>query len=418
MSRRLAAILSVAALLLSVAPATAVEPLSGAIFTTEVICDGTNINIYSDKEDVYLDGGPVHEGAAGLPDGDYYVKVTEPGGTLLGTSVGVGDDTPVHVTDGSFDICYQLSAILIKASGLPGATAGYDTTTNPGGVYKVWVCTDSAFTPSNCKTDNFKVLESEEPPEEATLNVIKFYDANANGINDDGIEITGWKINIHDDLNIDRFTPVTVILAPDTYTVTEYTPVEPNWISTTTNPVIVVLADGDETTVEFGNLCLGPGGGHTLGFWSNKNGKATMNDEGGLAPELALLSGLNLRNASGGDFDPASYALFRTWLLNATAVNMAYMLSAQLAAMELNVEAGFVSGDSLVYAPDVNDGDPSDFLTINTLISLANASLGADGYTPAGDPNRDEQEDLKDALDAANNNLNFVQETPCPFSFA
>ncbi|MEX0630355.1 MAG: hypothetical protein WEE67_08370 [Chloroflexota bacterium] len=410
---RLAVLGSTVAILLTASPALG-APVSGAIFTTVAACDGTNVNIYSDKDDVYLDGGPVHEGAAGLPNGEYYVKVTEPDGTLLGTSIGSGDDTPVVVVGGEFVSCYQLSSILIKDS---DASAGYDTSTNGGNVYKVWVCTDSDFTESNCKTDNFKVIESPIPPEEATLNVIKFYDANANGINDDGIEITGWKINIHDDLDIDRFTPVSVILAPDTYTVTEYTPVETNWISTTDNPVIVVLADGDETTVEFGNLCLGPGGGHTLGYWSNRNGQATMNDSGGPGSELTLLSLLNLKNAIGADFNPTTYAQFRTWLLHATAVNMAYMLSAQLAAMELNVEAGFVSGSALVYAPDVDDGDPSDFLTISSLMTLANTALGADGYTPAGDPNRDEQEDLKDALDAANNNLTFVQDTPCPFSF-
>lgn len=63
-------------------------PNTGAIFTTGSTCDGTNINIFNSKSDVYVDGGPAHEGAAGLPDGFYYVQVTEPGGALLGTSVG------------------------------------------------------------------------------------------------------------------------------------------------------------------------------------------------------------------------------------------------------------------------------------------------------------------------------------------
>ena len=34
---------------------------------------------------------------------------------------------------------------------------------------------------------------------------------------------------------------------------------------------------------------------------------------------------------------------------------MSYMLSAQLAAMELNVEAGFVDPDAIVYAPGLGD---------------------------------------------------------------
>src|SRR3982751_3177424 len=108
---------TVLAVLLPIAMATAAQAqVSGAIFTTNAACSGTNVNIFGAKTDVFLDGGPAHPGAAGLPDGDYYVKVTEPNGTLLGTSIGATDETPAHVTDGGFDQCYQLSAILIKAS--------------------------------------------------------------------------------------------------------------------------------------------------------------------------------------------------------------------------------------------------------------------------------------------------------------
>jgi len=44
--------------------------------------------------------------------------------------------------------------------------------------------------------------------------------------------------------------------------------------------------------------------------------------------------------------------------------------------------------------------------------------LCADGNTPSGDPNRAEQECVKNALDHANNNLNFIQAPgTCPFTF-
>jgi hypothetical protein len=142
------------------------------------------------------------------------------------------------------------------------------------------------------------------------------------------------------------------------------------------------------------------GGGHTLGFWSNKNGQAVMANAG-MTSELAMLSTLNLVGADGSNFDPASYTGFRTWLLSATATNMSNMLSAQLAAMELNVGAGFVNGNASVYVG-------SETMTIQELMDAANAALGVDGYTPSGDPNRADQEILKNALDAANNNLNFV----------
>src|SRR6185503_9794166 len=145
---------------------------------------------------------------------------------------------------------------------------------------------------SGSKTDNFKVKP--DVPASGTLNVNKFYDANGNGLNDDGQLITGWKVRIIDDVELFRFTPVSVVVAPDDYTVSEFDPAETNWIHTTANPVNVTVGAGETKTVEFGNLCLGAGGGHTLGFWSNKNGQATMNDGGSDAPELALLSSLCL----------------------------------------------------------------------------------------------------------------------------
>ena len=424
MARRRVATVAVTFLcfaLLLPASAPAQGPFTGAIFTTEMACDGTNVNIFASKDAVYLDGGPAHPGAAGLPDGEYYVRVTEPDGTLLGTTVDhPTDETPAVVVDGEFVECYQLSAILIRAS---DSLPGYDTTSNMGGEYKVEISPNEDFSPR--KSDNFKVEIGDDPggePETGELCVVKFYDANVNGINDDGQELDGWKVVIADGITYTRFTPVSIMLDPDDYTVTECAPNEPNWVATTPTSVPVTLEADEKETVEFGNVCLGGGGGHTLGYWSNKNGKATLNDapcmgSNCMASELALLSSLCLRTAGGGDFDPTSYTELRTWLLEGNAVNMAYMLSVQLAAMQLNVEAGFVDGGALVYAPGVPGASMLGFISIDDLIAQANMALCADGDTPDGDANRATQEALKDALDAANNNQNFVQSTPCPFSF-
>jgi hypothetical protein len=405
--------------------ALAAQPISGAIFTTDSTCSGVDLNIYGSKDAVYLDGGPAKEGAAGLPDGSYYVQVTEPDGTLLGTSVGTEDETPAHVTGGEFDSCYQLSAILHRASDVgspPFPIDGYDTTSNPGGEYKVWVSPNSEFPNDETKTDNFKVEEGEEGeekvPPQGTLNVLKFYDANANGVNDDGQEIKGWEFNIHDGVDWNRFTPISMVLSPDEYVVTEFDPLEPNWFHTTENPVVVTLENGDNETVEFGNVCVGGGGGLTLGFWSNKNGKRIFEGKDKGKASLALLSGLNLRNEKGSAFDPASYTEFREWLLGANAKNMAYMLSAQLAAMELNVAYGKVDGNSLIYAPGTESANALGFATASAVMAEANAELGVHGTAFSGDPWRGYQEALKDALDNANNNYTFVQPEPCPFSFA
>ena len=411
-STTLTTLVLIAMLLLVVQPALA-APVTGAIFTTDSTCSGVNFNVqYESKEDVYLNGGPRHPGAAGLsPEGAYYVQVTSPEGTLLGTSLGSSNETPIVVTGGEFDSCYQLWAILIKAS---NGEPGYDDTDNNGGEYKVWVSTDSTFVNSDTKTDNFKVRLPDEPPQDpdAHLNVLKFYDANANGIDDDAQYITGWKVNVRDGFDEDFYTPVTLLVEPDDYIVTEYMPIELNWMRTTLNPVLVTVASGDNTTVEFGNLCMGGGGGLTLGFWSNKNGKALIS-----CADLAMLRALNLRKATGSHYNPWGYSSFRSWLLSAKATNMAYMLSAQLAAMELNVFNGKVNGGALIYAPGTASANALGFATVNAVMAEANAELGLHGLTKAGSPYRAYQEALKNALDRANNNLTFVKATPCPFNF-
>ncbi len=393
-------------------------PLSGAIFTTESLCDGTNVNIFDSKAAVHLNGGPAHPGSAGLPDGEYYVQVTEPDGTLLGTSVGTTDETPVVISGGEFVTCYQLQAILRKASNAgpyPVAPDGYDTTSNGGGVYKVWVSTESSFTNSASKTDNFKVEEDGGTVQEnPILRVRKFYDANANGTLDLGeLLLDGWKFRIQDGFDIIRFTPVDIVVAPDTYAVTEFAPIETNWVTTTMNPQAVSLAEGEDKTLNFGNVCLGAGGGLTLGFWSNKNGQALIG-----ADDLAQLVALNLRDAGGNNFDPANYAAFRNWDLSANATNMAYMLSAQMSAMKLNVYNNKVNGNALIYAPGLPTVAPSGFASVNTILNAANTELGLHGFVLSGNSFRTYQENLKNALDRANNNLNFVQAQPCGFSFA
>jgi hypothetical protein len=402
----------------------AAPPITGAVFTTVSGCGDVNQNIYSAKGDVYLNGGPARPGAAGMPSGNYYVRVTEPSANdpvtgVLGTSVGgPAGDAPVNVTlGGDFFSCYQLTSIVRK---ITDSTPGYDSTNNNGGEYKVWVCQDDFSSASLCKTDNFKVKDAQVTA--GWLSVIKFYDANANGLNDDGDfnVLDGWQVRIDDGIHLVRLTPVLVGLDPlANYTVTESTPNETNWLSTTGNPVVNVSVAGttqaSPTKVTFGNVCLGEGGGLTLGFWSNKNGQAIIGKTAGV---YSALDGLNLRNTDGSNFDPTTYAPFRTWILGADAVNMANMLSAQLAAMKLNVMSGRVSGASLVYAPGVAGASALGFISVDSLMTAANNSLGTNVLTLSGNPARASQEVLKNALDNANNNKNFVQLKPCDFSFA
>lgn len=248
----------------------------------------------------------------------------------------------------------------------------------------------------------------------ATLNVTKFYDANANGQKDGGeSDITGWKVQVANGSTDVGVTPFTDSgLAPGDYTASEFSPIEPNWIATTPTSVLKTLVAGDDKTVSFGNVCTGAGGGLTIGFWTNKNGQALIGPT-----DLALLVGLNLRNADGSNFDPGNKTDLKRWLSKATATNMAYMLSAQLAAMELNVENGKVLGSALVYAPDVTGANDAGFITVNALMAEANTELGLHGLTLSDSQFRSYQETLKNALDHANNNTSFAQSSPCTFSF-
>jgi|SRR5215208_1629121 hypothetical protein len=437
-------------------PAVAADPISGAIFTTDSACSGVDLNIYGNKDEVYLNGGPAHPHAAGLPDGPYYVKVTQPDGTLLGTSVGSANETPVHVTNGGFDQCYQLSNILIKAS---DGSAGYDDTANSGGEYKAWVSTTSDFANDNSKTDNFKVKPQEDggPPPQATLHIRKYYDANANGQYDTGESyLDGWKFRIHDHIDWVRYTPANMVLDAstplNTYYVSEYMPLQSNWIETdpSTGPIDtassmeappvpatgtrvqqITLNNGDNPPpLEFGNVCLGAGGGLTLGFWSNSNGLAATKSMG-LETQLAFLRSLNLiqnvfdkkNNITGTkDFDPTAYKDFQSWLLKADSTNMAYMLSAQLAAMELNVQSGKVSPSALIYSPGTDSANALGFATVSDVMNEANAALSPTAtkggrLTVKASANRTYEENLKIALDKGNNNLNFVQSSPCAFTF-
>jgi len=409
----------------------AAPPLPGAIFTTDSTCTGVNVNIYGSKADVYLNGGPSHPGAASLPDGSYYVQVTNPGGdVLLGTSVGSGNETPFVVTNGHAN-CIQLCSVLISG-GNPDPNCGYDDTTNQGGEYKVWVSTINTFDNNSTKTDNFKVKAD---PVVATLCIDKFYDANVDGIKNNGeVSINGWQFTIvADDNGINtRFTsPLCMVLEAGLYHLFEATPVETNWLHTTAATVEVTIPTVPPgQTVEFGNVCLGAGGGLTLGFWSNKNGQNLEN-----AADFAFLNGLCLRTAGGGDQNfgtnlAQNKSALHDWLLNANATNMANMLSAQLAAMVLNVRHPGVTGTKLVYGGDCvkayqdsgqlpkNNGLSNGFITINDLMTAANTELCAHPLTISGSPFRAFQECMKTTLDQANNNINFVQGSPCPFTFS
>ncbi|MCA8964179.1 MAG: hypothetical protein H6838_00415 [Planctomycetes bacterium] len=174
--------------------------------------------------------------------------------------------------------------------------------------------------------------------------------------------------------------------------------------TTPTSFVVNVCGCVDVGVGEFGLRmqtmnCLG----RTPGFWRNKNGKAIIQSLTNNFAQLgAHLSLLHVVDADGNPFSTNDWNTYKTWLQQAEATNMSYMLSAHLVAMHWNVTSGGVSSFCIV------DGGPLGPVNIQTLMEMAVMALMTDGYTPAGDPNRAYQEQIKNALDAANNNLNWL----------
>ena len=449
---------AVAPLLIAAAMFTgqvAAHAISGAIFTSDAAAN-VNVNLYASKGDVYLNGGPPANApctSAGMNDGTYFFQVTNPSGSVL-LSTDTISERQFTVSGG---VITSATTHAVVDGTCPGSKAvqlvPFANTPNNGGVYKVWVTRQSdynaglgnfGFIPGHTKTDNFRVKPSTPPPPAtANLNVYKFYDANANGLWDGtDIPLAGWPMNVSNGFG---FNDTKLTQSPDGLATWTGLSVDENpyavaealaggtWVQSASivdgtptaaspeNPVSGLnLVAGETTEVDFGNYCTVPSGGHTLGYWSNKNGQATMNDGGSLQPELNMLDALNLRNGNGSHFNPGMtspvsqrYATFRTWILSANATNMAYMLSAQFAAMALNVEAGFVD-PAAFYIPY---GGTIGNLMLDANALLSNGVCGSTCSTVAAGPLRTDQEMVKNYLDQLNNGAAVVPATPCALVF-
>ena len=162
-TKKFVAILSIVMMIMMFSGQVLMAQSSGAIWTSDEQ-GHVNINLYDSKQDVYLNGGP-NNGGGGLEDSIYYVKVTSPDGDLLGST----SSSVIQVTGGIF-LHTILWGILNKAS---DGTLGYDTTSNNGGEYKVWVSEDASFLNSQTKTDNFKVKDINVPNSLPKISVVK-----------------------------------------------------------------------------------------------------------------------------------------------------------------------------------------------------------------------------------------------------
>ncbi len=138
--------------------------------------------------------------------------------------------------------------------------------------------------------------------------------------------------------------------------------------------------------------------GHGIGYWRNKHGLRKVHDFG----MLATLPALQLRGMFGSHVAPSHLLTFDLYLTCANSLNMAYMLSAQLLAMHCNVLAGFVDPNCVIRDKHLGN------ISVANLMQQAIVSLSQHGFTVPGHPRRKAQERLKNALDNANNNRNWL----------
>ncbi|HUJ08449.1 MAG TPA: hypothetical protein VL171_00340 [Verrucomicrobiae bacterium] len=273
-----------------------------------------------------------------------------------------------------------------------------------------------------------KKVSVAKPTGPGQICVHKFYDANADGIDNDGQVVVDWRFNLTgtdgkgncisqkgytDDNGNVCFTN----LPAGNYTVCEVFPSHNSWVATTATSVRTNLSMGQTISLSFGNICMGDGQCVPVSTWCQWFGQSNLTSN-----DFAALTALCLRNSDGSDRDFTSSSLsanksaYNSWVYGQSSANMAYSLSVELATMVLSIRQGSItnSATQLVYAPGCgNAGMNNNFITVDDLVSEASAALCADGLTKYGDSNRAYQQALNSALDKANNNQNFVSSDPC-----
>lgn len=327
------------------------------------------------------------------------------------------------------------------ASATTGPGGGYEFEVEIGSTYKICEVVQAGYSQSStpmCYTGTVPSTDVENLNFGNNIRASgrKFLDANQNGSNDSEPGIQGFKIEIawcqdaacssipqvvqtvYTDANGDWSTvlpppPTVPTQATWWFRVCEVLPPSGSWTQTAPAGACYIVqvggagTPGPNTGLNFGNYCRVTFG-KTLGFWSNRNGQIVFDSLSG-PTALAGLTALNLRDGAGAHFDPSSYTAFRTWILNATATNMAYMLSAQMAATYLSARAANAGSVQVWFM--------GDWITVNTAISNANTLLsdgtcGSSCVVLSDNPLRSSMAAYKDLFDAINNNLAVTRGCP------
>lgn len=344
---------------------------------------------------------------AGDPSGEYY----HAGNTITITAYDVDDEYKTFDWESEFPVV----AVIVKA-GTQAYVYWYYGAYSDTGLYA----------PGGKGVSHATFCFNEPVVTQATLSVIKFYDANANGVVDEGeFLLDDWYFTIGEDL---YSTPFSDIVDAGTYIIAELTPNEPNWVASgitvdgtedhnviSDTEVEVSLADGGDVTVYFGNYCLVPSGGMSPGYWGqvimSKGKNPVPTDSRRISSELYAafdeyitdVNSVTLVNNDGSDAEFDNALELSQWIGSGlNAQNMAAQLSRHTAAMILNILSGAVDGEAY-YIPAE--------MTVQEVLNAAKAALNDPAAT------RKDMETLKDWLDELNNGANVIPTEPCPYTF-
>lgn len=477
--------LTAAAVTLAMSGPARADSLHGAISTTDR--DGQTVqgNHYEHCCDVFLNGGPQghsHCEGEGLPDGEYYFQVTDPSGAALLSSDDI-QQRRIRIEDG----------VIVEYLGVSGPCAHeigvgkfqehnpanisvqlmpFDESSNPCGVHKAWLTRVCDYDPEDChsvhgfvhhrsKTTNFKcepeIPPPPPPPAVCTIVINKYFDANANGVNDGEQPLDGVRFNVW-------YTPPgcapvcqTVVSGTDcpgqisidippgsAVTVCEQIPGTGEqgctWMQTEPNESSsdAALNNGqwcycftcpDEIdsvhTLAFGDVCLKPAsGGKSIAYWRSNTGMKVLQRHetvwrGKMTNFPFRCSNGKAYHVPNGEFD-GSYGDFRQWLIGGSS-NMACQLSKQFAALRLAVLFGHLDSHAKVLISDQEAqmlGTTNNAVRLTWLIKQARITLGLHGVTCVASPDRNCQECLKSMMRRINvNGMPFVCDQPCPIVY-
>lgn len=381
------------------------EPTQGGCIDRRQDPSGS-CNNFETKEKVYLALG------SDVPDGEYFFAVIDPTmrpwGFLDGADGNLSDTTPTRgATSASGDVLRSRTFTLYRgrirdfhSTHAVSARDGrpliqlmpFDDTTDARKTYVAGLCSIDAMRITDCKFDMFRVRDETAVPTPVSGKV--YYDANTNGRFDEGEAgisgVTILYLNETDGrLTTDRGGNFVAQLMPDTYTFMQKLMPRPKWMQTGNvfeqwstegesrislnwfrTYEVSVVDERPITGLNFGNVCVGGGGGKLLSFWAGRKGAELVS-----TADVAKLSEMELKG-EGGDFDPSSHAELAKWLEAAPTGNVNMALSAEMAALKLSTLHGFVGEEALVRAQGAHSANVSGFSTVRELLYEVNSVLG------------------------------------------